>query len=46
MFTTQSGLVIVWVQLIHAGKYTEDKVPKLSNLQEIVHQVLSEEAEK
>ncbi|WP_279222014.1 hypothetical protein [Caproiciproducens galactitolivorans] len=43
MFTTKSGLVAVWVRLIKAGTYTEDKVPKLSNLQEMVHQVLISE---
>ncbi|MBW7573927.1 hypothetical protein [Caproiciproducens faecalis] len=44
MFTENSGLVAIWVQLIRAGTYTEDKVPALSNLQDIVHQVLNEEA--
>ena len=42
MFTTTSGLVIVWVGLIRAGRYTEDKVPALSNLRDMVHQALGE----
>ena len=41
MFTTTSGLVLVWVGLIHAGQYTEDQVPALSNLKDMVHQALS-----
>ena len=40
MFTETSGLVIVWVGLIRAGRYTEDKVPALSNLKDMVHQAL------
>lgn len=43
MFTKSSGLVIVWVKLIKAGTYTEDKVPALSNLKDMVHEVLMEE---
>ncbi|TQI66720.1 hypothetical protein [Clostridium sp. KNHs216] len=44
MFTENSGLVAVWVRLIQAGTYTEDKVPALSNLRDAVHQVLNEGA--
>jgi uncharacterized protein YfkK (UPF0435 family) len=40
MFTETSGLVIVWVGLIRAERYTEDKVPALSNLKDMVHQAL------
>ncbi len=43
MFTTTSGLVTVWVNLIKASTYTEDKVPALSNLKDMVHQVLTAE---
>lgn len=43
MFTTASGLVTVWVNLIKVGTYTEEKVPALSNLKDMVHQVLSAE---
>ena len=42
MFTVSSGLVIVWAGLIKAGTYTEDKVPALSNLRDMVHQALGE----
>ena len=44
MFNKKSGLVAVWVRLIKTGVYTEDKVPALSNLKDMVHQVLTEEA--
>jgi hypothetical protein len=44
MFKVNSGLVGVWVSLIKAGTYTEDKVPALSNLRDMVHQVLTEGA--
>lgn len=42
MFTASSGLVAVWVRLIKTGVYTEDKVPALSNLRDMVHEVLTE----
>lgn len=42
MFTKDSGLVKVWVSLILAGVYTYDDVPNLSNLREVVKQVLEE----
>lgn len=41
MFTKTSGLVLVWANLIKTCTYTEDKVPALSNLKDMVHQVLS-----
>mgnify|MGYP000882020874 CR=1 FL=1 len=41
MFTEKSGLVTVWVELIKAGTYTEDKVPNLSNLRDMVHRALA-----
>ncbi|EGQ26763.1 hypothetical protein HMPREF9372_1243 [Sporosarcina newyorkensis 2681] len=43
LFTKQSALVKnVWVPLILAGVYTIDQVPNLSNLKEVVQQVLAE----
>lgn len=42
MFTVNSGLVIIWASLVRTGRYTEDKVPALSNLRDMVHQVLGE----
>lgn len=44
MFTATSGLVKVWVSLVKSGTYTEDKVPALYNLRDMVHQVLTGEA--
>lgn len=41
MFTENSGLVQVWVNLIKIGTYTEDRVPTLLNLRDIVHQELN-----
>ncbi len=41
MFTKESGLVKVWVDLIKTSTYTEAKVPALSNLKDVVHQVLT-----
>ncbi len=44
MFDKNSGLVGVWIRLIKAGTYTEDKVPQLSNLKDMVHKMLAEGA--
>ena len=41
MFNENSGLVKVWVSLVLAGTYTVDQVPQLSNLKEIVAQVVN-----
>lgn len=46
MFNQNSGLVAIWMRLIKSGTYTEDKVPALSNLRDMVHQVLSEGAQE
>lgn len=43
MFNRNSGLVAIWVRLINSGLYTEKKVPKLQNLQTVVHDVLKGE---
>lgn len=42
MFDESSGLVKVWVSLILAGVYTFEHVPNLSNLREVVQQILEE----
>ena len=41
MFNENSGLVKVWVSLVLAGVYTIDQVPQLSNLKEVVTQVVN-----
>lgn len=40
MFNKDSGLVKTWVNLIRLGTYTLEQVPDLSNLKEIVAEVL------
>lgn len=42
MFNKNSALVKIWVSLILAGTYTIEQVPNLSNLKEIVLEVLNE----
>lgn len=42
MFDKDSGLVKVWVSIILSGVYTYDDVPNLSNLREVVKEVLLE----
>jgi hypothetical protein len=41
MFNENSGLVKVWVSLVLSGTYTLDQVPNLSNLREVVTQVVN-----
>ncbi|GCD83656.1 hypothetical protein PTHTG4_27200 [Parageobacillus thermoglucosidasius] len=41
VFTENSGLVKVWVSLVLNGTYTLDQVPNLSNLKEVVTQVVN-----
>lgn len=41
MFNENSGLVKVWVGLVMNGTYTVERVPKLSNLKEVVTQVIN-----
>lgn len=43
MFNKNSGLVQVWVRLIKSGTYEINNVPNLSNLKEIVAEVLNED---
>lgn len=40
MFNKESQLVKSWVRLVNSGTYSRDKVPKLSNLQEVVWSIL------
>lgn len=40
MFTVNSGLVAIWARNVKNGNYTREQVPKLSNLREMVFQVL------
>lgn len=42
MFNENSGLVQVWVRLIKQGLYTINNVPNLSNLREIIIEILNE----
>lgn len=42
MFTVKSQLVLTWVRLIKAGKYTKDEVPDISNLKEMTIKALEE----
>jgi len=41
MFNENSGLVKVWVSLVLAGVYSLDHVPQVSNLKEVVTQVVN-----
>ena len=40
MFNEDSVIVKTWVSLVLAGTYTQEQVPKLGNLQEVVGKVL------
>lgn len=40
MFTVNSGLVAIWARNVENGNYSREQVPKLSNLQEMVYEVL------
>lgn len=40
MFNHNSGLVKVWVSLVMQGAYTLEQVPVLSNLKEMVYEVV------
>lgn len=42
MFNKNSALVKIWVSLLLAGIYTIEQVPALSNLKEVVTEVLNE----
>ena len=43
MFSTESGLVKIWVRQIREGRRTIDDVPALSNLPEMVAAALAAE---
>lgn len=43
-FNKESGLVKLWVKMVQGGTYTRDQVPKMFNLQEVVADVLDEQA--
>lgn len=43
MFTTNSALVKLWAKNVENGNYEREQVPKLSNLQEMVYEVLDTE---
>lgn len=45
MFTVDSALVQIFVKNVKAGNCQVESVPKLSNLQEMVHQALEVNAE-
>ncbi len=40
MFNENSVIVKTWVSLVLAGTYTREQVPGLSNLRDVVYQVL------
>ena len=42
MFNKNSVLVRTWVNLIRKGTYARENVPALSNLQEVVYEMLDE----
>lgn len=44
MFNKESVLVKTWVNLVKKGTYNREDVPALSNLQEVVYEVLDETA--
>ena len=43
MFNENSALVQVWIRLIKQGVYTFNEIPNLSNLQDVIAEVLLEE---
>ena len=43
MFNTNSALVQMWARNVRNGNYTREQVPKISNLQEMVYEVLDGE---
>ena len=45
-FDKNSGLVIVWVNMVQNGTYTRDQVPKMFNLRDVVAGVLVAQAEE
>ncbi|MGM9988886.1 MAG: hypothetical protein ACI35O_16895 [Bacillaceae bacterium] len=43
MFSTESALVKIWARNVKNGNYTREQVPKLSNLREMVFELLDQE---
>lgn len=41
MFNENSGLVKIWVDAVKRGDYKLEQVPQLSNLKEVVAEVLN-----
>lgn len=41
MFSRESGLVKVWVELVIIGVYKVEQVPQLFNLKEVVSEVVN-----
>lgn len=41
MFNKNSGLVAIWVSLILNSTYTLEHVPKISNLKDVVTEVIT-----
>lgn len=42
MFNKNSGLVRTWINLIRNNTYTVDDIPNISNLREVVLEILNE----
>lgn len=42
VFNKDSGLVIVWVNMVRSGAFSREQVPKMFNLQDVVNEVLDE----
>lgn len=45
MFNENSVIVKTWVNLVRNGTYKKENVPNISNLQEIVFEILKMEVE-
>lgn len=43
VFTNDSALVKIWARNVRNGNYKREQVPKLGNLQEMVHLLLDSE---
>lgn len=43
MFNENSAIVKTWVRLVKNGTYTKDEVPRISNLYEVVNEILIRE---
>ena len=43
MFSTDSALVRIWARNVENGNYSREQVPKLSNLREMVFELLDGE---